>query len=165
MLDMISKAPEKAQLPSGAPEGGGHQIVVQPSRVEITDFLASLGSIMESVSDAKSGDWSSSGSMSGGAKHDDAKDPSPRDEAIAQLPQPRVMQKKLKQHIQTEVRKLHAQAIAAARINKPGAAYRLALLYRKIRQLNMLMEELIEAAYDIVRRMFIRVFIDKQPIQ
>ena len=74
------------------------------------------------------------------------------------------MQKQLEQHIRSEVKKLRKQARTIARIGKPGAAYHLNNLYARIHHLNALLAAILEASYDVLKRLFIRVFIDRQPI-
>ncbi len=74
------------------------------------------------------------------------------------------MQKQLEKHITTEVKKLRKEAMHIARLSRPGAAHRLNVLYARIRNLNSLLSELLQASYDIIQRFFIRVFIDKQQI-
>ena len=50
------------------------------------------------------------------------------------------------------------------RSKKPGSAYALSQLYAKIRHLNALLADLLEASYDVLKRLFVKVFIDKQAI-
>lgn len=89
---------------------------------------------------------------------------SPRDHAIANLPVPEVMQHDLERYIRKEVRKLNREARTVARLGKPGAAHYLNELYAKMRRLNALLKEILEASVDVLKRLFIRVFVDKQPI-
>lgn len=89
---------------------------------------------------------------------------SARDQAIAAIPQPAVIQRELATHIRMEVKQLRKQALTVARMSKPGAAYKLNQLYARIHRLNGLLGDLFEASYEALKRMFIRVFIDKQPI-
>lgn len=90
--------------------------------------------------------------------------PSPRDIAIANLPPLAIMQQKLTTHIRGEVRTLRREAHRVTRVGKPGAAYHLNQLYARIRRLNALLSELLEASLDVLKRLFIRVFIDKQAL-
>jgi hypothetical protein len=75
-----------------------------------------------------------------------------------------VVQNKLAQHIQNEVRMLRREAGKVTRLSHPGAAYKLTLIYARIRRLNALLTELWDASYEVLKRLFIRVFIDRQPI-
>lgn len=154
--------------PSALPER-----VVQPqSRSTINTGLSdSLGMILEEVNriseQAKDGpaeQWSNGGSATAAASGNGTTTVSVRQQAIANLPAPQIMQKQLEKHIRTEVKKLRKQALSVARMSRPGAAHRLNTLYARIRNLNALLSELLEASYEVVRRFFIRVFIDKQQI-
>ena len=159
---MTPLAPEKA--PVAAPSMARSALIVnQPKRLEgILLAIADLEKISEVQGDAHSGDWSgaSGGATGGGQKK---AGPTPRDQAIANLPAPVVMQGQLKQHIEKEVKQLRkvAKRIAGG---QPGAAYRLNQIYAKIRRLNTLLSELLDAASDVVKRLFIRVFVDRQAI-
>jgi len=76
-----------------------------------------------------------------------------------------VIRKELAKHIENEVKTLRKQVRhATRRISKPGNAHKLNELYSRIRRLNTLLANMFEASYDVVKRLFVRVFIDKQPI-
>lgn len=145
--------------------------VHQPKKMESTlstldvksvlETLDAIDSIAERVSERTGEDRS--GDM-GGAGAGKSQGPSPRDLAIANLPQPVIMQKQLEKHIRQEIKKLNKEAKHIARMSKPGAAYYLNELYSRIRRLNGLLRDLFEASVDIMKRLYIRVFIDKQPI-
>ena len=73
--------------------------------------------------------------------------------------------KQLARHIEKEVKTLRRKVRRAARrASKPGNAHKLNELYAQIRQLNALLANLFEASYEVVKRLFVRVFIDKQTI-
>lgn len=91
--------------------------------------------------------------------------PSARDQAIAQIPVVAIMQKQLEAHIRNEVKDLRKQARQIIRSRKPGSAHALAQLYAKMRHLNALLADLLEASYDVLKRLFVKVFVDKQSIQ
>lgn len=162
-------APEKAPLSPGSAEV---QKVVQPLPVGkvpgLQDFLEAmnsleLGNVGEtmgedtSAHDAGSGAGFARGGTAGGTM-------TARELAIANLPPPSVMQRQLEKHIKTEVKKLRRQARRVAHIHGPGAAYHLNRLYARIRQFHTLLNALLEASVEVVKRFFIRVFIDRQPI-
>lgn len=117
----------------------------------------------ESTGEDRSGDWSGSGgtvqTTATGTQQTSA-----RDQAIANVPAPTAMQKKLEAHIRAEVKELRKQTKQIIRSRKPGSAYALAQLYAKIRHLNALLADLLEASYDVLKRLFVKVFIDKQAI-
>lgn len=165
---MTNTSPEKglSTLPSHAPETAP-AVVVQPSRVEFAGLLDGISKMSEHTGEDHSGDWSGAGgavATTGGAQATQT-GMSARDLAIANLPAPIVMQKELEKHILEEVKKLRRQAKTIARIGRPGAAYRLNQLYARIHRLNAMLSSLFDASVDVLKRLFIRVFIDKQTIQ
>lgn len=161
---MAESSLENIQRPDEQPEVSA--VTHQPGRAnELTQLLDAmpLAEVSEASGARPSENWA--GSSTGGtaqATDDDAA--SARSFAIANLPEPKIMQKKLQSHIKDEIRTLRKEARKIVRLNKPGAAYKLNELYAKIRHLNSLMSSLLEASYEVLKRIFIRVFIDKQSI-
>jgi hypothetical protein len=156
-----------------APRGGQESapsVVSQPAKIEMQAqlgaFLEEVNRISETSASGPGEQWSGSGSKAVAAKGSQASATavSARDQAIAAIPVPAVMQKELEKHIRAEVKQLRKQAQMIARMSKPGAAYHLNQLYTRIHHLNALLAEIFEASYDVLKRFFIRVFIDKQPI-
>ena len=143
-------------------------IVVQPKHQleqlnQLLNALDKVESISQRVSESSGEDRSMD--MGGAAgTSGSTKGISPRDQAIANLPEPVLMQKQLERHIQKEVKKLTKEAARISRLQKPGAAFYLNELYARIRRLNALLHELWDTSVEVVKRLFIRVFIDKQPI-
>lgn len=163
---MAHSSLEKGLLSSHSPEGS-KLAVIQPGKVEgLTMFLEEINRISETTGEDRSGDWSGSGQGSTGmaTTQGGATAVSARDHAIANLPAPARMQKDLEKHIRIEVKMLRKQARAITRLNKPGAAYHLNQLYSRIHHLNALLAEIFEASYEVLKRLFIRVFIDRQTI-
>ncbi len=148
---------------SASPERG--QTVLQPSKAEgLAMLVAEINELpSEGLAEDRSGDWGGGGSraLTGDGA---AQQTSARDQAIANLPAPAAMQKQLEQHIRTEVKYLRKQARLIIRSRKPGSAYALAQLYAKIRHLNKLLSDLLEASYDVLKRLFVKVFVDRQAI-
>lgn len=161
---MKQTSPEKSLLaPSGSPDGG--KLVLQPSKAEgLAMLVAEINELpSESMGEDRSGDWSGAGGAmqtTGGATQQQ----STRDHAIAKIPAPAQMQKLLEAHIRAEVKELRKQTKLVIRSRKPGSAYALAQIYAKIRHLNALLADLLEASYDVLKRLFVKVFIDKQAI-
>lgn len=88
-----------------------------------------------------------------------------RDAAIAALPTENKLRANLTKHIEKEVASLEKEARALSRKStKAGGAWKLNQLYTRIRQLKGLLAELLDASVDIVKRLYIRVFIDKQKV-
>jgi len=170
-------------MATGSPEKGldtqrssetAHEAVVQPGKVVqidaqmavLSEFVDALDTIKENTSGSAGEQWS--GSTGGGtavATAGKKQTMSARDMAIANLPPAKEMQKELEKHIKEEVKKLRKQAKSITRIGQPGGAHRMTLFYRQIRHLNSLLSAIWDTSVDVVKRLFIRVFIDKQSIQ
>lgn len=161
-------SPEKAPL---SPKPSGPERVVQPAPVKIeglAQFLEAVNSLeVGKVGETMTEDTSARDAGGGGggfAAAAAARGMSARDFAIANLPTPHNMQRQLEQHIREEVKKLRKQAHHVAKVHGPGAAYHLNKLYARIRQLNNLLGVIFDAGMEVLKRFFIRVFIDRQPI-
>ncbi len=141
-------------------------VVKQPVKLaELTSLLETFENLNARVSETtgedRSGDMGSGGGT-GGQGDDQAV--TVRDLAIKRIPRPDVIREKLQKHIRKEVYSLESEAHAAARSSRPGSAHRLNEIYAKIRRLNSLLAEILEASIEVLKRLFIRVFIDKQSI-
>ncbi len=169
---MATSSPEKN---SSAPQNLEHGTqVLQPAKLEgaridtaaLTTFLEGINSLR--VSESEAGGPSEQGGASSGGTAITAQGGSTaisaRQQAIANLPAQAIMQRQLQKHIRMEVKKLRSQANAIARTSRPGAAYHLNQLYARIRSLNALLAELFESSVEALKRLFIRVFIDRQTI-
>lgn len=164
---MALNAASEAPRSPGSPERQQQLIVSQPQKIEeilkdlntITTFEARVS---ERTGEDRSGSWSGAAGTGTGGKRDDGQ-VSARDQAIANLPQPEVMRQKVAAQIEDEVKLLQKEVrVAARRASQPGAAYKLTLLYARIRRLNGLLASLAEAAYDVLKRLFVRIIIDRQ---
>lgn len=160
---MSPSTPEKGHLSPSTPERGG--VVLQPGKAEgLAMLVAEINELpSENTGEDRSGDWSGA-TGTAVATTQGTEQSSVRDQAMANLPVPVKMQKALEAHIRAEIKDLRGQAKIITRSRKPGSAYALALLYAKIRHLNALLADLLEASYDVLKRLFVKVFIDKQPI-
>ena len=160
---------------SGSAEAGssvkameaGKLIVHRPAKItELTNLLETFENLNARVSETtgedRSGDLGGAGAATGGQQS--TQGVSPRDQAIQKVPGALVMRQRLTQHIEQEARKLERLAKAAARSTRPGAAHTLNELYAKIRRLHAMIAEILEASIEVLKRLFIRVFIDNQPI-
>ena len=157
----LEKAPSPQQ-----PEKQLHPVVIQPAKMEalIASILEQVGDLpKEQASETPGEQFPIGTSGSAGAQQAAAKRISLREQAIANLPPAEQMQVKLAVHIQAEVRKLRRQARMTA-LSKPGAAHALNELYAKMHKLNKFLFDLFEASIDIIKRLFIRVFVDRQTI-
>lgn len=164
---MTSSSPEKGILAPSHGSETGSSIVMQPEKAaNLALFLEGISDHISESSASNPGEqWSGGGGAVQTAQQTGtAATVSARDLAIAAIPAPVVMQKELEKHIRVEVKKLRKQAMTVARLGKPGAAYKLNELYARMRQLNALISELFEASYEALKRLFIKVFIDRQPI-
>ncbi len=143
-------------------------IVRQPAKLaELGKLLETFDNLSARVSERQAEDVS--GDLGGGGmvgtkstQGDDGI--SPRDLAIERIPPFEIVRQKLEGHIQEEVRKLEKQARRIARGSKPGSAHKLNDIYARIRRLNALLYQMVEASVEMLKRLFIRVFIDQQPI-
>ncbi|MFA7681412.1 MAG: hypothetical protein WCX61_00075 [Candidatus Peribacteraceae bacterium] len=145
----------------------GTLVVQQPKKLEgLLETLSLLDRISERVSEDRSSDLGSAGGgATTGATAQGQQGTSARDQAIAAIPDERIMRAQLAKHIEKEVQLLQKDIRRAARrAARPGAAYKLNELYARIRRLNSLLANLLEASYDVLKRLFIRVFIDNQPV-
>lgn len=167
----MALTPEKnIGQPKGPDSAPG--VVSQPMKIEnhlnsqLGVLLQEVNRISETASGTAGEQWSgqSGGAVATTGGQQGAQGMSARDLAIAAIPTPIVMQKELEKHIRDEVKKLRKQALAISQMSKPGGAYHLNILYTRIRHLNALLAEILGASVDVLKRFFIRVFIDKQPI-
>lgn len=157
--------PEKGKQLTESKETSGALIVEQPQKLEnLIDTINLLGNISERMGEDKSSDMGRGGTSKKDNKSDTGGS-STRSQAIKNIPTEKIVRKELAKHIEKEVKVLRKQVrLATGRISKPGNAHKLNELYSRIRRLNTLLANMFEASYDVVKRLFIRVFIDKQPI-
>lgn len=139
-----------------------HKVFQPPHLHEIVELIDLMGTVSTRVREDKKGDAPTAG---GGTQSNATKSgTTARDEAIAKIPPPAIMQKKLVEHIRQEVRNIEREAKRLSRSNKRGSAYMLSELYRKIRRLSTLMKDMFEASADMIKRFYVSVFIDHHPL-
>ena len=166
MAHALSSSADKGILTARSPETA-RLVVKQPAKMaELNKLLETFENLNARVSERSGEDASHDlgGAGTGTGGQQSGQQISPRDLAIRNMPAQAVLQKKLTRHIRAETRKLEQLARAAARSSQPGAAFTLNELYAKIRRLNSLFSEILQASVDVLRRLFVRVFIDNQPI-
>lgn len=156
--------PEKGPL---SPETADKQpqLVVQPGKApELASLMETIdtGRVSETAPQ-KVSEQGGSGSTGGGQQGDDD-GASPRDIAIRNLPPQAAMQRQIAQHIAKEIRSLRRETRKYTRLSKPGQAYKLTQLFARMHRLNGLITQVWDASYDVVKRLFIRIFIDKQTV-
>ena len=161
-MTSTSPSPEKPTMTTKSPEKSA--ATLQPKKMQgdlqqFVDQLDDLGNVGETVQEDKSGDIGSGGQGSGAQAV-----VSQRAQIIANPPPPAVIQQELKKHIAKEIKQLSRTANKLSRATHPGAAFSLNEVYAKIRRLNSLLAEILEASYDVLKRLFIKVFVDHQPI-
>jgi hypothetical protein len=144
---------------------GANLVVAQPEKFEgLLETISLMDKVSERMGEDKSGDMGGGGGATGSKKGDDGTT-STRAQAIAAMPDTPQIRKELGNYIQKEIKVLRKQVRRKAfRAAKPGSAHQLNDLYSKIRRLNSLLAELMDTSVDILKRLFIRVFIDKQSI-
>ncbi|MCA9370942.1 MAG: hypothetical protein KC680_03205 [Candidatus Peregrinibacteria bacterium] len=159
-------SPDKQAETNDSPETA-HLVVTQPEKFQgLLDTISLMDKVSERMGEDRSGDMGSSGSGAvGSSSQGDDNTQSARAQAIANLPELAVMRSDLSSYIQKEIKVLRKQVRRKAyRASKPGSAHQLNELYGKIRRLNSLLSELMEASVDVLKRIFIRVFIDRQSL-
>ncbi|HLC75556.1 MAG TPA: hypothetical protein VJB82_00330 [Candidatus Peribacterales bacterium] len=147
-------------------ESAAQLIVHQPPKLHsLLTLLTDLERISEVIREDNAGDLGTSGgSGTGVAGGRGSAGVSFRDQAIQSLPSTEAMRRHLTRHLQHEVRELEKRSARMARSRKKGSAYLLNELYAKIRRIQTLIAELIDAAADVVKRLYIRLFIDHQQL-
>lgn len=156
------------------PEKGSHKIesseaknlvVAQPDKFQgLLDTISLMDKVSETMGEDRSGDMGGGGGGQGSGQQGD-QGQSARAQAIANLPNDEQMRKELSHYIQKEIKVLRKQIRRKTfRISKPGSAHQLNELYSKMRRLNTLLGELMEASVEVLKRLCIRVFIDKQSL-
>ncbi|MBU0767043.1 hypothetical protein KKF55_04685 [Patescibacteria group bacterium] len=124
-----------------------------------------LDKISDRMGEDRSGDLGGAGAGPAGTGATAQAGQSARDQAIAAIPAERLIRKQIAKHIEKEVKTLRKEVRRAThRASRPGTAHHLNDLYARIRRLNSLLATMLGASYDVAKRLFIRVFIDKQPI-
>lgn len=159
-------SPETGKSLESAPASKESLIVSQPKKLEgLMETIALIDKVSERMGEDRSGDLGAagSGSMAGAQQGDDGTQ-SARQIALANLPEPRMMQRQLEKHIYKEVHRLNKQVKKLTRASKPGNAHHINEMYAHIRRLNSILAELVEASYDVLKRLYIRIFVDKQNI-
>ncbi len=144
-------------------------IVRQPGKLqELTNLLETFENFSARVSERtgedRSGDLGGAGAGPAAGGTQGTQGTSTRDLAIQNIPVVAVMQEKLTKHIRQETARLEKLARRVAHSSAPGSAHTLNELYAKIRRLNSMIYDLVEASIEVLKRLFIRVFIDQQPI-
>ncbi|MSR67581.1 hypothetical protein EXS65_02020 [Candidatus Peribacteria bacterium] len=138
--------------------------VFQPPKLrEIVEVIDLMGTVASRVREDKRGDLPVTGTAAAGTGTGQT-GTTARDEAIAKIPTPEIMQQKLVEHIRKEVRTVEKQAKKLGRSQSPGSAYLLSELYRKIRRLSSLISELLAASTEMIKRFYVSIFIDRHPI-
>ena len=140
-------------------------VVTQPDKFQgLLETISLMDKVSERLGEDRSGDFATSGGT-GGATAQGQGQQSTRAQAIANLPETPQMRRELGTYIQKEIKALRKEVRRKAfRASRPGSAHQLNELYAKIRHLNNLLSELMEASVDVLKRIFIRVFIDKQSV-
>jgi hypothetical protein len=143
--------------------------VTQPAKMEvignILSVLDTIESVPQKVSEMTGEDRSNDMGGGGMATRSQQSQMSPRDQAIAAMPaEAPVLREKLKEHIEDEIKLLRKAAHHHKKTSAPGGAYKLNELYARIRKLNTLLSSLVEASMDVLRKFYIRVFVDRQAI-
>lgn len=140
-------------------------VVFQPQKLkEIVEVVDLMGTVAARVREDSSADLPGGGGGSGTQGAGQTSGTSARDDAIAKAPPMAVMQKKLVEHLEREVKAIEKQARSLKASGARGSGFRLSELYRKIRSLRSLIGDILHASAEMVKRFYISVFIDRQSI-
>ena len=140
-------------------------IVFQPPRLsQIVEIVDVMGSVVESIREENARDLPVAGRAIASAGAAQTATVSARDAAIAAAPPVPIMQKKLVKHLRKEVRIIEREVWKLSHSRARGSAYLLSVLYRKIRRLSSLIGEILHAGADVIKRFYVAVFIDHQPL-
>ncbi len=163
-MDAPKASPEAAKTSLVTTEKPEPAQVFQPQKLtEVVEMIDLMGKISERMGEDKTGDLGA-GSAGSTLQGTQATAISSRDDAIANLPAPPKMQEKIIARIHSEVHSLDRQARKLAKSRSKGSAYALTEIYKKIRRLSSLIEELLNASADMIKRFYIALFIDRQTI-
>lgn len=141
-------------------------VVAQPDKFQgLLETISLMDKVSERLGEDRSGDLGGGGGGQASGQQGDQGQQSARAKAIAMLPDEPEMRRQLENYIHKEVKKLRKEIRKKTfRISKKGSAHQLNELYAKMRRLNALLAELMEASLEVLKRFCIRVFIDKQSI-
>lgn len=165
-IGMVNPSKNK-ETGSDTPESteAKHLVVTQPDKFQgLLETISLMDKVSERLGEDHSGDMGGGGSAQGSNQGDDGTT-SARAAAIATIPDAPEMRKSLGAYIQKEIKILRKEARKETfRSSKPGSAHHINDLYSKIRRLNTLFVELMETSVDALKRLFIKVFVDKQSL-
>jgi hypothetical protein len=163
-MDMKMSSPDRQSNSLSTSTEHAPSVVFQPQKLkEVVEIIDLMGNVATRVREDSSGDLPAAG-MAGATARTGQTGTSARDEAIANAPAPAVMQQKLVSHIRQEIATIERQAKKIAKSGDRGSAFMLSNLYRKIRSLSALIANILEASVDTIKRFYISVFIDRQPL-
>ncbi len=163
-MNAPKKSAERASLTAVTTTETANAVVFQPQKLrDVVEIVNLMGAISNRIREDNSGDLGGGGG-GGTAQGTQQTGTSARDEAIAKAPDVPIMQKKLVEYLDREIRTIQRQASQHSRSNARGSAWMLSELYRKIRRLRSLMSEILDASAAMIKRFYVSVFIDRQPI-
>ncbi len=140
-------------------------VVFQPQKLkEIVEVVDLMGTVAARVREDNSGNLGSGGGGSTGQGSGQKTGSSARDDAIAKVPAVAVMQQKLVEHLEQEVKAIEKQARALKSSNARGSGFLLSELYRKIRRMRSFIGDILHASAEMIKRFYVSVFIDHQPL-
>ncbi len=165
-MAILKSTIESAQSSISASSEVTQGVVFQPQKLkEVVDIIDLMGNISSRVREDSSGDMGGGG---GGTAQGDqgtaGSQTSQRDEKIKNIPPIPMMQKELVSHLYKEINTLEKQVQSMKTQKGKGSAYMIAEMYKRIRKLSSLITEIVHASTEMIRRFYITVFIDKQPL-
>lgn len=137
-------------------------VVFQPTKLnEVMEMINFMGNISEKVNEQHAVFTGSSGGSTGGQQ---ASGSAQRDQILQKLPPAIQMQRKLVKHIDQQITSLEKKAKRISRSRKRGWAYELNQIFSEIHRLAAIAREIMRASAEVVKRFYILVFIDHQPL-
>ncbi len=161
-LGLIAETPrtDLTKVSNAAPA-----VVFQPQKLkEIVEVVDLMGTVAARVREDTAGNLESGGSNSSGQGSGQQSGASSREDAIAKAPAVAIMQKKLVEHLEKEVKIIEKKARTLKSSNARGSAFLLSVLYRKIRRLRSFIGDIFHASAEMIKRFYISAFIDHQPL-
>ena len=164
-MDGPKKSVEQAKnAPSTSAENAPAKVFQPKALKEAVEIINLMGNISTRASEDRSGDMGGGGggAVTAGGQASGGK--SARDIAIEHAPPVPVMQKKLVSHLEREMRNVQKQIRKLSASNQRGAAHSLNDLYKKLRRMSTIISEILRASGEVIKRFYVAVFIDKQPL-
>lgn len=166
-MDTATKSSERSLTMQSSPfsiSEGSVRVFQPPKLTETVELINMLGNIQERLGEDRSQDMGGGGMAASGQGSQGTAGTTTRDDLLKNLPVPVVMQQKLVSHMKGELKSLEREARKLSSLKGRGSAYALSEIYKRIRRLSTLIEEIVEASVELIRRFYVAIFIDRQTL-